>query len=43
MYDLLASKEGMKSSHFLTQSNALDAFPMLKDNKLIGAIIYYDG
>ncbi|RKF74926.1 Glycerol-3-phosphate dehydrogenase, mitochondrial [Golovinomyces cichoracearum] len=42
-YDLLAGTEGVESSYFLTKSKALDAFPMLKDTDLVGALVYYDG
>ncbi|KAI0010604.1 FAD dependent oxidoreductase-domain-containing protein [Xylariaceae sp. FL0662B] len=42
-YDLLAGSEGIESSYFLTKSKALDAFPMLKQTDLVGALVYYDG
>ncbi|CAO1601016.1 mitochondrial glycerol-3-phosphate dehydrogenase [Xanthoria calcicola] len=42
-YDLLAGSEGIESSYFLTKSKALDAFPMLKQENLFGALVYYDG
>ncbi|KAG0096238.1 mitochondrial glycerol-3-phosphate dehydrogenase [Podila epicladia] len=42
-YDLLAGHQGMESSYFLTKGKALDAFPMLKNEKLVGAMVYYDG
>ena len=42
-YDLLAGSEGIEKSYFLTKSRALDAFPMLKANDLVGAMVYYDG
>ncbi|KAH0534068.1 hypothetical protein FGG08_007334 [Glutinoglossum americanum] len=42
-YDLLAGSENIESSYFLTRSKALDAFPMLKKNGLVGALVYYDG
>lgn len=42
-YDLLAGKENIESSYFLTKSKALDAFPMLKKEGLLGALVYYDG
>lgn len=40
-YDLLAGSEGIESSYFLTKSKALDAFPMLKQENLFGALVYY--
>lgn len=42
-YDFLAGSEGIESSYFLTRSMALDAFPMLKKQGLVGALVYYDG
>ncbi|RMZ81137.1 hypothetical protein DV738_g2454, partial [Chaetothyriales sp. CBS 135597] len=42
-YDFLAGSEGIEKSYFLSQSRALDAFPMLKRSDLIGAMVYYDG
>ncbi|KAI6350077.1 hypothetical protein MCOR25_010601 [Pyricularia grisea] len=42
-YDFLAGSEGIESSYFLTRSKALDAFPMLKKEGLVGALVYYDG
>lgn len=42
-YDFLAGSEGIESSYFLTKSKALEAFPMLKQTNLIGAMVYYDG
>lgn len=42
-YDILAGSDNIESSYFLTRSKALDAFPMLKKDNLIGALVYYDG
>ncbi|KAG5437057.1 hypothetical protein PCANB_001178 [Pneumocystis canis] len=42
-YDYLAGKENIKSSYFLTKKKALEFFPMLKNNNLIGALVYHDG
>ncbi|KAL1883058.1 hypothetical protein VTK73DRAFT_133 [Phialemonium thermophilum] len=42
-YDLLAGSEGIESSYFLTKSKAIDAFPMLNKENLVGALVYYDG
>lgn len=44
-YDLLASSQGMglTSSYLLGKKAALDAFPLLKKEKLTGALVYYDG
>lgn len=43
MYDFLAGSLCLKHSYFLTKSRAVELFPMLKKEKLIGAIVYYDG
>ncbi len=43
MYDWLAGSEGIETSYFLTKSKALDAFPMLRKDSVIGALVYYDG
>ncbi|CAN9498248.1 unnamed protein product [Ophioblennius macclurei] len=43
MYDLVAGIQCLKSSYVLTKSKALELFPMLKKDKLVGAIVYYDG
>lgn len=42
-YDFLAGKENLESSYFLSKSKALTAFPMLQQNGLVGALVYYDG
>lgn len=43
MYDWVAGKRGLESSYFLTRTRALQEFPMLKKENLIGAVVYYDG
>ncbi|XP_011193203.1 glycerol-3-phosphate dehydrogenase, mitochondrial [Zeugodacus cucurbitae] len=42
-YDLVAGDRNVKSSYYLTKKDALELFPMLKKDKLCGAIVYYDG
>ncbi|KAJ3214054.1 mitochondrial glycerol-3-phosphate dehydrogenase [Clydaea vesicula] len=42
-YDLLAGGEGLSRSYFLSKRKALEAFPMLKEGGLVGAMVYYDG
>nr|CAG8518781.1 12892_t:CDS:2 [Entrophospora candida] len=42
-YELLSGKEALESSYFLTRSKALEVFPMLKKDKLVGAVVFYDG
>nr|XP_014128194.1 glycerol-3-phosphate dehydrogenase, mitochondrial [Zonotrichia albicollis] len=43
LYDLVAGRQCLKSSYVLTKSRALELFPMLRRDKLVGAIVYYDG
>ncbi|XP_014207768.1 glycerol-3-phosphate dehydrogenase, mitochondrial isoform X3 [Copidosoma floridanum] len=43
MYDLVAGTKTVKSSYYLSKGDALELFPMLKGDKLTGAIVYYDG
>jgi glycerol-3-phosphate dehydrogenase len=43
MYDVLAGKENMESSYLMSRGKALETFPMLKSDGLVGALVYYDG
>nr|XP_006001353.1 PREDICTED: glycerol-3-phosphate dehydrogenase, mitochondrial isoform X3 [Latimeria chalumnae] len=43
LYDLVAGSRCLKSSYILSKTKALELFPMLKKDKLVGAIVYYDG
>ncbi|KAI0712377.1 DAO-domain-containing protein [Earliella scabrosa] len=43
LYDILAGKENMESSYLMSKGKALEAFPMLKQEGLVGALVYYDG
>lgn len=43
MYDVVSGGQVLKPSYFLTKAKALEFFPMLKKDKLMGAIVYYDG
>ncbi|XP_008422493.1 glycerol-3-phosphate dehydrogenase, mitochondrial isoform X1 [Poecilia reticulata] len=43
MYDMVAGIHCLKSSYLLSKSKALEYFPMLNKDKLVGAIVYYDG
>lgn len=43
MYDILAGKENMESSYLMSKGQALETFPMLKGDGLVGAVVYYDG
>ncbi len=42
-YDLVAGRQLLKPSYILSKSKALELFPMLKKEKLVGALVYYDG
>lgn len=39
----MAGDRNVKSSYYLSKQDALERFPMLKSDKLCGAIVYYDG
>ncbi|CAG2053062.1 unnamed protein product, partial [Timema podura] len=43
MYDLVAGSKTLKNSYYLSKKDALELFPMLRGDKLRGAIVYYDG
>ncbi|NXT34061.1 GPDM protein, partial [Pelecanoides urinatrix] len=43
LYDLVAGSQCLRSSYVLSKSRALELFPMLRKDKLVGAIVYYDG
>ncbi|VDD79145.1 unnamed protein product [Mesocestoides corti] len=43
MYDLVSGTQILKSSYFLNKSRSLELFPHLKEDKLKGALVYYDG
>lgn len=40
-YDLLAGSNNIESSYFLSLSKAIEAFPTLKKENLVGALVYY--
>lgn len=42
-YDFVAGDRNVKSSYYLSKQDALERFPMLRSDKLCGAIVYYDG
>jgi glycerol-3-phosphate dehydrogenase len=42
-YDFVAGKQRLKPSYLLSKKKALEIFPMLKKEKLVGALVYYDG
>ncbi|NXH19160.1 GPDM protein, partial [Bucco capensis] len=43
LYDLVAGSQCLRSSYVLSKSRALEHFPMLRKDDLVGAIVYYDG
>ncbi|KAK7792577.1 hypothetical protein R5R35_008671 [Gryllus longicercus] len=43
MYDIVAGSKTVRNSYLLSKRRALELFPMLKGEKLRGAIVYYDG
>lgn len=43
MYDILAGKENMEQAYWMGAGRALEAFPMLKKDGLVGGVVYYDG
>ncbi len=42
-YDLLAGREGIGHSRVLSRRRTLEALPTVRQNKLKGGILYYDG
>lgn len=42
-YDLLAGSQGLESSYFMSKSKAAASFPLLRQEKVVGALVYYDG
>uniref|UniRef100_UPI00398EB01E glycerol-3-phosphate dehydrogenase, mitochondrial isoform X2 n=1 Tax=Pristiophorus japonicus TaxID=55135 RepID=UPI00398EB01E len=43
IYDFVAGNQCLKHSYILSKSSALELFPMLRKDKLVAAIVYYDG
>ncbi|KAK4687415.1 glycerol-3-phosphate dehydrogenase, partial [Tremellales sp. Uapishka_1] len=43
VYDLLAGKENMEGAYWMGKGKAVEAFPMLKTEGLVGGVVYYDG
>ena len=43
MYDMVAGRQCLKPSYVLSKTRTLEIFPMLKKEKLVGGIVYYDG
>lgn len=43
MYDLLAGHQNISASYLMSRSKAIESFPMLESQGLVGAVVYYDG
>ena len=43
LFPLVSGSQCLKSSFIMSKERALEMFPMLKRDKLKGAIVYYDG
>ncbi|CAF0725511.1 unnamed protein product [Rotaria sordida] len=42
-YDFVSGRQLLRWSYVISKNKALELFPMLKKEKLVGAIVYYDG
>ncbi|CAF1058752.1 unnamed protein product [Adineta ricciae] len=42
-YDFVSGRQLLRWSYLISKRKALELFPMLKKEKLVGAIVYYDG
>lgn len=42
-YDLLAGSQGLERSYLVSRGKALESFPLLRKDNLVGALVYYDG
>ncbi|KAK2035839.1 FAD dependent oxidoreductase [Colletotrichum somersetense] len=42
-YDLLAGSQGLESSYYVSTNKAIEAFPKLRRDNMVGALVYYDG
>lgn len=43
VYDLVSGMRCLESSYYLSKTKALEVFPMLRKDNLVGAMVYYDG
>ncbi|GAA54117.1 glycerol-3-phosphate dehydrogenase [Clonorchis sinensis] len=43
MYDLISGSQILKASYYLSKPQVLERFPLLKSDKLVGGLVYYDG
>ena len=42
-YDLIAGMQGVSASYFMSRAKAIEAFPLIRQEGLVGAMVYYDG
>ena len=42
-YDMVAGNRKLEWSYLISKKRALELFPMLKHDSLVGALVYYDG
>lgn len=42
-YDLLSGSQGLDSSYWLGKTKAVQKFPMLNADRMVGGLVYYDG
>lgn len=42
-YDFVSGRQLLRWSYVISKNKALELFPMLKKDQLVGAIVYYDG
>lgn len=43
LYDAMAREGNVRGSHFLTRDETLSEFPLLRNEGLLGSLVYYDG
>lgn len=43
LYDAMAREGNMRGSHFLSRDETLSQFPLLRNDGLLGSLVYYDG
>ncbi|KAL1902395.1 mitochondrial glycerol-3-phosphate dehydrogenase [Sporothrix stenoceras] len=42
-YDLLSGSQGLDGSYWLGKSKAVEKFPLLNSDRMVGGLVYYDG
>ncbi|KAH8418881.1 hypothetical protein KR222_008515, partial [Zaprionus bogoriensis] len=43
LYDAMAGMANVRASHFLSKEETLNEFPLLRNEGLLGSLVYYDG